>query len=225
MMIRLSGSALKNMLALSMALAKENKKVSGKINLTKMLRETRDLPTDSLDRPVAPDGDGRTVTLQDTQGREDAYPGLEANRAAELLSLILRFPERLRGHAANPEKLNYYRLFFTDGVSDALRRGDLDPERIPHQRELWDVLKERFLDFYLVRRCRSAVEIQDCPLKGYGELVPGRPMEEPKRPLPNDVYVAYLKTREEKQKTESAVSNQRKAYKALLREIVGEWQG
>ena len=45
MMIRLSGSALKNMLALSMALAKEHKKVSGKINLTKMLRETRDLRT------------------------------------------------------------------------------------------------------------------------------------------------------------------------------------
>ena len=45
MMIRLSGSALKNMLALSMALAKEHKKVSGKINLTKMLRQTRDLRT------------------------------------------------------------------------------------------------------------------------------------------------------------------------------------
>ena len=41
--IRLSGSALKNMLALSMALAREHKRISGKVNMTQMLRETRDL--------------------------------------------------------------------------------------------------------------------------------------------------------------------------------------
>lgn len=40
--VRLSGSALKNMLALSLALAKNHKRISGKINLGKMLRETRD---------------------------------------------------------------------------------------------------------------------------------------------------------------------------------------
>ncbi len=36
--VRLGGSALKNVLALSMALAKNNKTISGKINLGKMLR-------------------------------------------------------------------------------------------------------------------------------------------------------------------------------------------
>lgn len=41
--VRLGGSALKNMLALTMALAKNNKTISGKINLGKMLRETQDL--------------------------------------------------------------------------------------------------------------------------------------------------------------------------------------
>ena len=41
--IRLSGSALKNTLALTMALAKQNKRLSGKVNMTRMLRETRDL--------------------------------------------------------------------------------------------------------------------------------------------------------------------------------------
>ncbi len=41
--VRLGGSALKNVLALTMALAKNNKTISGKINLGKMLRETRDL--------------------------------------------------------------------------------------------------------------------------------------------------------------------------------------
>ena len=42
-MVRLSGSALKNMLALTMALASNRKILSGKVNMGKMLRETRDL--------------------------------------------------------------------------------------------------------------------------------------------------------------------------------------
>lgn len=41
--VRLSGSALKNTLALTMALAKRNKLISGKVNLRKMLQQTRDL--------------------------------------------------------------------------------------------------------------------------------------------------------------------------------------
>ena len=41
--VRLSGSAMKNVLALSLALARSHKRISGKVNLGKMLRETRDL--------------------------------------------------------------------------------------------------------------------------------------------------------------------------------------
>ena len=41
--IRLTGSAMKNLLALTMALAKDHKRLSGKINMGKMLRETRDI--------------------------------------------------------------------------------------------------------------------------------------------------------------------------------------
>ena len=41
--VRLGGSALKNLLALTMALAKNNRTISGKVSMTKMLRETRDL--------------------------------------------------------------------------------------------------------------------------------------------------------------------------------------
>ena len=41
--VRLGGSALKNLLALTIALAKNNQTISGKVNMTRMLRETRDL--------------------------------------------------------------------------------------------------------------------------------------------------------------------------------------
>ena len=41
--VGLSGSAIKNVLALTMALAKKHKTISGKVNLAKMLKETRDV--------------------------------------------------------------------------------------------------------------------------------------------------------------------------------------
>lgn len=41
--VRLSGSGLKNMLALTLALAKNHKTISGKVNFAKMLKETRDV--------------------------------------------------------------------------------------------------------------------------------------------------------------------------------------
>lgn len=41
--VRLSGSALKNVLALALALAKNHKTISGKVNLARMLKETRDV--------------------------------------------------------------------------------------------------------------------------------------------------------------------------------------
>ena len=41
--VRLSGSALKNVLALTLALAKNHKTISGKVNLARMLKETRDV--------------------------------------------------------------------------------------------------------------------------------------------------------------------------------------
>ena len=41
--IRLTGSAAKNLLAMSLALAKSHKKISGKVRMGRMLQQTRDL--------------------------------------------------------------------------------------------------------------------------------------------------------------------------------------
>ena len=41
--VRLTGSAVKNLLAISLALAKNHKKISGKVRMGKMLQQTRDL--------------------------------------------------------------------------------------------------------------------------------------------------------------------------------------
>ena len=41
--LRLTASATKNLLALSVALANQHKQISGKINMKKMLKDTRDI--------------------------------------------------------------------------------------------------------------------------------------------------------------------------------------
>jgi hypothetical protein len=43
--VKLAGSALKNGLAMLFALLKNHKRVYGKVNMTKLLRETRDIRT------------------------------------------------------------------------------------------------------------------------------------------------------------------------------------
>ena len=86
--------------------------------------------------------DGETVTegafsLDDTGGkdadddmtREVRNPRAEEaleelfldERAYECLSLMLDLPNKLQGKANNPEKINYYRMFFTDGVTTCAR--------------------------------------------------------------------------------------------------------
>ncbi len=50
------------------------------------------------------------------------------------------------------------------------------------------------------------------------EMVEGRPMEEPGQPLPNEVYITYLNTMENRNiKSEGTISNQRTEYEDFVR--------
>lgn len=119
--VRLGGSALKNLLALTMALAKKNQTISGKVNMTRMLRETRDLRL----FPMSPeqykqfqkhakkqkilfsaikdrDGKGKLVDV--------AMPVTELDRANLIFERIMyqgpvrQAPEREEKPTPNPEK-------------------------------------------------------------------------------------------------------------------------
>ena len=138
-----------------------------------------------------------------------------------LLSLILTLPERLKGRANNPKKITYYRMFFTDGVVAAVHGMSKQSELgryIRHERDLFRAFQIRFLDFFMRERCRNIVDVADCEVKCYGELVPGAPMEHPGHPLPNDVYRNYLNSCEGYDiVADASVSNQRTEYKRFLR--------
>lgn len=138
-----------------------------------------------------------------------------------LLSLILTLPERLKGKANNPKKITYYRMFFTDGVVAAVhgvpKRSELG-RYVRHERDLFRAFHIHFLDFFMRERCRTIVDVADCEVKRYGELVPGAPMEHPGHPLPNDVYRQYLNSYEGYDvAADGSVSNQRAEYKQFLR--------
>lgn len=135
----------------------------------------------------------------------------------ELMSLMLDLKSRLGSRAGNPSKINYYRLFFTDGVVDAIHCQGAEAFA-RRERDLFKAVKETFLNYFMCRPCSCVEDILNTDLKPYGQMVEGRPMEPPGHPLPNDVYTTYLEQVEHYSATAPAVSQQRTAYRAFMRE-------
>ena len=176
----------------------------------------------SLDMPVEENGDD---TFGDLMEDERLAASLESDllyndRAVRFLSLALSFPERLTGRSNNPFRLNYFRMFFTDSVVDILHGGNDGRPFEDHEQELFGgALNIGFLDFFLTAVCRRIREICAVPVKPYGEMVAGRPMVIPGHPLPNDVYLTYLRSMENLDvRSPGTISNQRREYRQFLRD-------
>ncbi|MBR4544394.1 MAG: hypothetical protein IKO14_00215 [Oscillibacter sp.] len=202
--------------------ARETRTAREKVDKQKYVRP------ESFDTPMG-DEDGLTLSDVYEDSRSEYMPHeavVSRSSVASMLAVLFHFQEHLHGHANNPDKRNYYRMFYTDSMVDYIHGNTLPPESIAREREMFEAMKLEFLDFFMRNKCRTAAQIADSPLKAWGELVPGRPMEkEPAQPLPNDVYLTYLNDREGKSlKSESAIANQRTAYKAFLREILGDYR-
>ena len=103
MVVRLSGSFLKNLLAIMMALAKNHKKVYGKISLANMLRETRDLRTFTMTpaqykafKKLAKKQGILFAAVSDKDGKGKLFdvilPATEVDRANRIFERILYNP-------------------------------------------------------------------------------------------------------------------------------------
>lgn len=161
----------------------------------------------------------RYMTPQALQDNGEEWLELE-DRVGQLIAAILRLPQLLDRQANNEARINYYRMFFTDGMVN-LMHSTGEKLDISHERDLFRAMKIPFLDFFLERNCRTVREILGTDLKDYGEMVPGRSMEKPKQPLPNDIYMQYLNDREQMNlKSPSTITNQRNAYRAFFKEVL-----
>lgn len=176
----------------------------------------------SLDAPA---GEDSSHTLTDTlvdRVHPDGQEILEAEEwVHDLISLMVRLSETLTGQAKNSIRIGYFRMFFTEGIVDAIHTvGDIN--FISRERDLFDAIKQSFLDFFMEERCRTVQNIMDTNVKLYGNMVQGRPMEEPGHPFPNDIYIQYMLEIEGiTLRSASTVTNQRTYYRNFLKEMLG----
>ena len=198
-------------------LKKQDGKVKKKDNGTHDYRN-KEVNNVSLETPIGDGAQGSLGDLLEDTNAADLDKDIYLEQISyQLLAAILQLPERLRGKANNPERIHYFRLFFTDGAAASIAEMGAAHFRA-HERELFETIVLSFLDFFMAECCRTAEKIACTALKNYGAMVEGRPMNEPKQPLPNDVYITYLETQEGRSVRDSAISNQRAAYKCFLRE-------
>lgn len=171
----------------------------------------------SLYKKVGEEVEGKLIEVVRQEEESGADMGVMLNSTmVELITLMLRLPQELRGRANNPQRLNYFRMFFTDSVADIAQNQEGISSLEERERDLFQVLQLAFLDFFQARNCRTVAQLRGSQSKPYGQLVPGRPMTDPGHPLPNDVYCAYFEVQEGTKIGASALSNQRTAYKELL---------
>lgn len=175
---------------------------------------------ESLNAPASPDGEDTREKIDELS--DSAAPSPQARvdareMAGALLSLILDLPTKLRGQANNPARVRYYRMFFTDEATDIIARGG-GAFFLRHERDLFRAMYLAFLDFFMAASCRTVAAVERAHLKPYGEMVPGRPMEEATQPLPIDVYTQYLRTEGVELRSDATISNQRDAYRTFKRE-------
>ena len=172
---------------------------------------------DSIDAPVGgEDGIPLENTVPGDADVDDSRLMID-ERVLEMITLMLDLKDRLGGRAGNPTRINYFRLFFTDGVVDAIHSQGAEAFA-RRERDLFRAIKVTFLNYFMRSPCGSVKNILNTGLKLYGQMVEGRPMELPEHPLPNDVYTTYLAQVEHYTVTEPAVSQQKTAYRAFMRE-------
>ena len=173
----------------------------------------------SLDKPISDDApDGGTYLDLLPSGAAGPENQLEMRETfPALVSLILDLPTKLRGQANNPARIRYYRMFFTDEVTDIIAQGG-GALFLRHERDLFRAMYLAFLDFFMAAPCRTVDAVERTHLRPYGEMVPGRPMEAPNQPLPIDVYTQYLRTEGVALRSDATISNQRDAYRTFKRE-------
>lgn len=190
-------------------------KDEGKLNTAKFI---------SLDQPIY-EGDGNEIALEDklvgNERNEPEHSLWENDRLIEILVLITKVIQHLKGKANNEVRRKYFSLFTTDYITYAIKNEECRLD-IRHERDMMNAMESDFLNFYMQSMCCSVADIQQSSLKKYGELVDGEEMIETKLPLSNPVYVSYFWKVLKQSVTDSAISNQKGEYKKQLKELINK---
>ena len=142
-MLRLGGSALKNLLALTMALAKADKKVYGKISLANMLKQTRDIRVFPMTKAqykafkkLAKKYGILFSAIADKHGKDKTFdlvlPPSELDRANQIFERILYNPELGRESPEPPrDERRHWWQRAADRVRNLFRRQERPETETP----------------------------------------------------------------------------------------------
>ena len=148
---------------------------------------------EQADRPIIHEGGKTTVRLSMNPAEMETAVLLES-LYDDLTALILNFARRHQGKNASPQRLLWYRLFYTEDMTLSWKERQF---RCLHERDVFQALYQPYLDYYMSRPCHSGDEVAATPLKRYGEVVPDcketERGQETKVPLPADVSLNYLR--------------------------------
>lgn len=108
----------------------------------------------------------------------------------ELLNAITHLNEHKSGKTA---KKTYFKMFFTDFITEYCKSFEIGREMKSRERSIFAGMHIDFMDFYMKEQCRTFYRIQSVPLKSMKEIKGKGSGEEIKLPLPNQIYILYLK--------------------------------
>lgn len=166
----------------------------------------------SLETPV---GEETSTLMEFQKAPEDTEPERRfawEEPFLELTSMILNFAQCHSGKSANETRRNWYRMFYTEDMTLAVKSVEL---HLLHERDMFAAMKQSYLDYYMSTPCDTEEMLRVTALRPYGQVVPERAGEtgETPLPIPADVSLSYLRLCEGTQVGASTRSNQMKYYK------------
>ena len=178
---------------------------------------------ESYNKPISVD-DGETILL-DILPNNDATPedrAIQKRNLGEMIILISGIWSNLHGKADNDRKRLYYKLFTTDVLTGFIKSEGKERDVLYNrERDILNGIYYNFLDYFMEEKCRSLDEIFKGKIKQYvTDQINHREIEVRDLPIKNPVYVSYLANIEQIKVRDSAVSEQHKGYKELIKQLL-----
>ena len=190
------------------------------------IRKNDDYPLrlDEINAKNKESGEGGSVLVEtgkknNLKNPMDIY--IDDESMYEMIMLIAKLQESLKGRQNNATKKNYFRLFSTEHITCALRISPGNSAVKKHERDILDALKKSFLNYYMRTKCHTIEEIECGEMKRRDEVEEGSTdQREVEIPFSNKLYITYLDRIENNKIKDSAISMQHTSYKELLGELL-----
>lgn len=140
-----------------------------------------------------------------------------AEIAIKHMNLIINFYKFNDGKKANKTRYDYYKMFYTDSIGNAVRSQHCVKILLPIEDKVCEAMNLNFQDFYTKEQVRSLAELKKAKYKKHCEIVTGEDTQELENPLPNDIFLEYYNQINGVTTSLPTVSQQKKAYKEYLK--------